>query len=137
DGIRDFHVTGVQTCALPILLASVATLGLGGGISTLNPFDFADVTKATVANGLNGEKGYSQASGRHSATSQGSHLGAEGSVLLQSASDMLIRGSTVSGLRESEEGEFSVEGSTALLAGTLIDPRSGQTVLENGEADLF
>src|SRR5690606_40598074 len=22
DGIRDFHVTGVQTCALPILLAS-------------------------------------------------------------------------------------------------------------------
>src|SRR5690606_41177156 len=23
DGIRDFHVTGVQTCALPILLAEV------------------------------------------------------------------------------------------------------------------
>src|SRR5690606_40291525 len=24
DGIRDFHVTGVQTCALPILLRSVS-----------------------------------------------------------------------------------------------------------------
>src|SRR5690606_40400238 len=24
DGIRDFHVTGVQTCALPILAAAVA-----------------------------------------------------------------------------------------------------------------
>src|SRR5690606_40823806 len=26
DGIRDFHVTGVQTCALPILLATSAAL---------------------------------------------------------------------------------------------------------------
>src|SRR5690606_39833240 len=26
DGIRDFHVTGVQTCALPILLAMAADL---------------------------------------------------------------------------------------------------------------
>src|SRR5690606_40185268 len=26
DGIRDFHVTGVQTCALPILAQSVAQL---------------------------------------------------------------------------------------------------------------
>src|SRR5690606_18723827 len=25
DGIRDFHVTGVQTCALPIFLADMAT----------------------------------------------------------------------------------------------------------------
>src|SRR5690606_39519082 len=28
DGIRDFHVTGVQTCALPILAAH--SLGIGG-----------------------------------------------------------------------------------------------------------
>src|SRR5690606_40254705 len=28
DGIRDFHVTGVQTCALPILHESVAVLML-------------------------------------------------------------------------------------------------------------
>src|SRR5690606_40830384 len=28
DGIRDFHVTGVQTCALPICLHEL--LGLGG-----------------------------------------------------------------------------------------------------------
>src|SRR5690606_40922402 len=31
DGIRDFHVTGVQTCALPILCRSVA--------QALNPLD--------------------------------------------------------------------------------------------------
>src|SRR5690606_39492074 len=35
DGIRDFHVTGVQTCALPIWLrrgvASAAVRHLGGG----------------------------------------------------------------------------------------------------------
>src|SRR5690606_39733053 len=29
DGIRDFHVTGVQTCALPILVAAVQR-GLDG-----------------------------------------------------------------------------------------------------------
>src|SRR5690606_40064831 len=29
DGIRDFHVTGVQTCALPILIAAVP-IGLAG-----------------------------------------------------------------------------------------------------------
>src|SRR5690606_40284694 len=27
DGIRDFHVTGVQTCALPILVPPVPNLG--------------------------------------------------------------------------------------------------------------
>src|SRR5690606_39298988 len=32
DGIRDFHVTGVQTCALPILLAlTVASSGATWG----------------------------------------------------------------------------------------------------------
>src|SRR5436309_11500658 len=31
DGIRDFHVTGVQTCALPILLAVFAATGCGYG----------------------------------------------------------------------------------------------------------
>src|SRR5690606_979846 len=29
DGIRDFHVTGVQTCALPIFGAEVVQIGLG------------------------------------------------------------------------------------------------------------
>src|SRR5207302_2456392 len=29
DGIRDFHVTGVQTCALPILLAAMQRPMLG------------------------------------------------------------------------------------------------------------
>src|SRR5690606_40373478 len=28
DGIRDFHVTGVQTCALPILLLGLSTVAL-------------------------------------------------------------------------------------------------------------
>src|SRR5690606_41093571 len=30
DGIRDFHVTGVQTCALPILLGAVAGMYVFG-----------------------------------------------------------------------------------------------------------
>src|SRR5690606_39959412 len=29
DGIRDFHVTGVQTCALPIWLKLIANFGVG------------------------------------------------------------------------------------------------------------
>src|SRR5690606_25012156 len=32
DGIRDFHVTGVQTCALPILDVNVATLSGHGAL---------------------------------------------------------------------------------------------------------
>src|SRR5690606_39699064 len=36
DGIRDFHVTGVQTCALPIL-ALVATAAMAG-VPLLNGF---------------------------------------------------------------------------------------------------
>src|SRR5690606_40649029 len=31
DGIRDFHVTGVQTCALPILLPRAGSRAAGGG----------------------------------------------------------------------------------------------------------
>src|SRR5690606_39486904 len=40
DGIRDFHVTGVQTCALPISLgvgASVAVSGLIGFVGLVVP----------------------------------------------------------------------------------------------------
>src|SRR5439155_17948461 len=41
DGIRDGHVTGVQTCALPISSYSVSTnyisdLGVGAGAATFN-----------------------------------------------------------------------------------------------------
>src|SRR5690606_40821113 len=36
DGIRDFHVTGVQTCALPIYLAYNKTNGLLYFISNSN-----------------------------------------------------------------------------------------------------
>src|SRR5690606_31393150 len=35
DGIRDFHVTGVQTCALPILLNAM-TQGNDGSLSTIH-----------------------------------------------------------------------------------------------------
>src|SRR5690606_40893663 len=38
DGIRDFHVTGVQTCALPILTASCVTksgVALGGDLNII------------------------------------------------------------------------------------------------------
>ncbi|WP_161318195.1 hemagglutinin repeat-containing protein [Alcanivorax sp. DP30] len=118
------------------MVASVATLGLGGGLAVFNPLDFADVTKATVANALNGKKGYTQASGNYSATSQGSNLNTGGSLLLQSAGNLHIQGSSISGLRESGEGRVEVEGSTALLAGTLINTRNGKTVLENDQANL-
>src|SRR5690606_40341671 len=39
DGIRDFHVTGVQTCALPILILVwlIASRGLRAGLVTANP----------------------------------------------------------------------------------------------------
>lgn len=119
------------------MVTSIATLGLGGGLATFNPMDFADVTKATVANALNGEKGYTQASGNYSSTSQGSNLAAQGSLVLQSAGDMHVQGSTVSGLSTVGEDEVQVQGSTALLAGTLINPVNGKTVLENDEANLF
>src|SRR5690606_40172978 len=36
DGIRDFHVTGVQTCALPILAVYMATLKPGDTILGMN-----------------------------------------------------------------------------------------------------
>src|SRR5690606_40817296 len=37
DGIRDFHVTGVQTCALPIWLTSNG-LGWGGQVGAIEEF---------------------------------------------------------------------------------------------------
>src|SRR5690606_28577436 len=33
DGIRDFHVTGVQTCALPISFAALCAIGFALGIA--------------------------------------------------------------------------------------------------------
>src|SRR5436309_4902790 len=33
DGIRDFHVTGVQTCALPICLGTLALIAIRDGKS--------------------------------------------------------------------------------------------------------
>src|SRR5690606_40468765 len=38
DGIRDFHVTGVQTCALPILSYFVYSFGLQWGDDTAGFF---------------------------------------------------------------------------------------------------
>src|SRR5690606_40441779 len=35
DGIRGFHVTGVQTCALPIYLVASALKGMSAGLSTV------------------------------------------------------------------------------------------------------
>src|SRR5690606_40475811 len=32
DGIRDFHVTGVQTCALPIIMHCLAGMQIGDGV---------------------------------------------------------------------------------------------------------
>src|SRR5690606_40924756 len=48
DGIRDFHVTGVQTCALPIsvLDRTVMSLADRGGASNLIGDRWADVAAA-------------------------------------------------------------------------------------------
>src|SRR5690606_39804507 len=44
DGIRDFHVTGVQTCALPILGLDIRTVGDMGELPDALPvFLFPDV----------------------------------------------------------------------------------------------
>src|SRR5690606_39902623 len=49
DGIRDFHVTGVQTCALPILIVSPlsATLLSAPGASAFSA-DFEHPVNATA-----------------------------------------------------------------------------------------
>src|SRR5690606_39974393 len=48
DGIRDFHVTGVQTCALPILdLVARADRGIAHRLD-----DLADVVDPGVAGGV-------------------------------------------------------------------------------------
>src|SRR5690606_39588100 len=55
DGIRDFHVTGVQTCALPIyredwLLENFLALGLVAVlIATYQRFPFSDVSYILLA----------------------------------------------------------------------------------------
>src|SRR5690606_39298635 len=54
DGIRDFHVTGVQTCALPILFVSLGyggslTLGFDGAIPN-GPGDDIEIVETTFGN---------------------------------------------------------------------------------------
>src|SRR5690606_40490391 len=57
DGIRDFHVTGVQTCALPICLchaSSVAALleNIGSGVVTA-PFNAVKDSDVIIVIGAN------------------------------------------------------------------------------------
>src|SRR5439155_7841846 len=61
DGIRDGHVTGVQTCALPILGCDVATPGVDFGavpgtgrcdLSNLVAGEIVEVVHARAAGGL-------------------------------------------------------------------------------------
>src|SRR5438876_1887706 len=54
DGIRDGRVTGVQTCALPILKAREQREFAGGGRSSLHavPFLASVVSRPTPANSL-------------------------------------------------------------------------------------
>src|SRR5690606_40678424 len=46
DGIRDFHVTGVQTCALPISYGSLDTVfnnaGIAGAVRPIHEWSSAD-----------------------------------------------------------------------------------------------
>src|SRR5690606_41176728 len=67
DGIRDFHVTGVQTCALPISLqrlgadvlqrSLVKGLGRRMGVVLLGPADEGQVQALDAAGLGNGEVG--------------------------------------------------------------------------------
>src|SRR5690606_39505210 len=50
DGIRGFHVTGVQTCALPIYADGVATVGEADGAGRLGAAE--GVVEPTVGTGL-------------------------------------------------------------------------------------
>src|SRR5690606_41040223 len=64
DGIRDFHVTGVQTCALPISHLNLI-IGNGNASSLIVPFmasgtltrDSADLREATGATDCRLEEG--------------------------------------------------------------------------------
>src|SRR5436309_16072803 len=61
DGIRDFHVTGVQTCALPIFQRSGTLAGepLPGGLvesARLDPPIFSPATKADVGHDRSEER---------------------------------------------------------------------------------
>src|SRR5690606_18704517 len=53
-GIRDFHVTGVQTCALPIYLTFLWDLRVGGDV--LNGLDYRMYTYGTSVKTLNREE---------------------------------------------------------------------------------
>src|SRR5690606_39938057 len=48
DGIRDFHVTGVQTCALPILAVVIARLISTFGLDSFDPEAQAALRQAVV-----------------------------------------------------------------------------------------
>src|SRR5690606_39921275 len=50
DGIRDFHVTGVQTCALPISILATQSVTLSPGFSA-NGVDGTFVARTDVAEG--------------------------------------------------------------------------------------
>src|SRR5690606_40860340 len=58
DGIRDFHVTGVQTCALPILPHSGFEQGIGEGLFTGSCFihgaKYQNVAAESCCNRTNG-----------------------------------------------------------------------------------
>src|SRR5690606_40308557 len=43
DGIRDFHVTGVQTCALPILRRTLSRRRVGSRWLRKNPFKISEI----------------------------------------------------------------------------------------------
>src|SRR5205807_4192151 len=48
DGIRDYKVTGVQTCALPILLHGILLHGKAGRVTIHKAFVYGPATVAVV-----------------------------------------------------------------------------------------
>src|SRR5690606_40079636 len=48
DGIRDFHVTGVQTCALPILPVALTSFGYHHSVASMRAY-YGEEKKAQKA----------------------------------------------------------------------------------------
>lgn len=120
------------------VVAGIAALGFGGSLATFNPYEFADVAKVTVSQGLaQGKEGYTKASGSFEALSSGSELSAGGHLVIQSAGDMTLEGATIKGLRINDEGKYESVGGTMISAGTLTNLSTGEQVLDNEESRLI
>src|SRR5690606_3717971 len=71
DGIRDFHVTGVQTCALPIYSRNTFSCGTSSGNTNVLRYQTTSVLCSCIgfANASSSFQAYGKVTGRHSESS--------------------------------------------------------------------